>query len=60
VILDSEAQRQLLLNLLATAPVQTTLGDVLAGTLEVQPDVAALVRAIRQAAVATTQGVLKE
>jgi hypothetical protein len=60
VIFDSEAQRQLLLNLLATTPIQTTLGAMLTGAHELPPDVAELVKAIRQAAVATTQGVLKE
>ena len=55
MILDSEAQRQLLLNLLATAPIQTTLGAMLTGAHELPPDVAELVKAIRQAAVATTR-----
>ena len=47
--LDSDEQRQRLLGLLVQVPVKTTLGDVLAGTVTLPPDIPELVIAIQKA-----------
>jgi len=47
--LDSEEQRTRLISLLVQVPVKTTLGDVLAGTVNLPPDIPELVMAIQKA-----------
>lgn len=51
MVLDSEEQRQTLLNLLDQVPLQVSLGNVRAGNVVVSPEIAVAINAIVEATV---------